>query len=302
MPAPRPGVAAPLHPEQVVDSGPMVVFRQASSSLVAVLRVAANMLVGAPPVKPPPRSPSLLLVTGYLLLFPYDAALPHLDRRLPDERRRLARSWRPASTASAGRRPTRRTTPTSSCSTPASCASSAEQRAVSKLGRLKALKQQGRRLPDRRHGLHGRPQGRRPAQALPLRRPLRAPPGLRGHLRGARPHRRHRRRVLARRPSRRRPARRPTCRSSTAATSSAPTASSPTAAAASAAGRCDEIAQEVAHLVHGGVREVTLLGQTVEAYGHDLDGRRPTSATSWRRCTTCRTWRASASSPPTPRT
>lgn len=32
----------------------------------------------------------------------------------------------------------------------------------------------------------------------------------------------------------------------------------------------DEIVEEVAHLVHKGVREVTLLGQTVEAYGHDL--------------------------------
>jgi tRNA-2-methylthio-N6-dimethylallyladenosine synthase len=31
-----------------------------------------------------------------------------------------------------------------------------------------------------------------------------------------------------------------------------------------------EVKEEVAHLVHGGVREVTLLGQTVEAYGHDL--------------------------------
>ena len=50
-----------------------------------------------------------------------------------------------------------------------------------------------------------------------------------------------------------------------------------------------EIVEEVAHLVHGGVREVTLLGQTVEAYGHDLAGnarpRRPDGA----RCTTCRT-------------
>jgi tRNA-2-methylthio-N6-dimethylallyladenosine synthase len=34
----------------------------------------------------------------------------------------------------------------------------------------------------------------------------------------------------------------------------------------------DEIIQEVAHLVHGGVREVTLLGQTVEAYGLDFEG------------------------------
>jgi tRNA-2-methylthio-N6-dimethylallyladenosine synthase len=37
----------------------------------------------------------------------------------------------------------------------------------------------------------------------------------------------------------------------------------------------DEVVQEVAHLVHGGVREVTLLGQTVEAYGLDFPDRRP---------------------------
>jgi tRNA-2-methylthio-N6-dimethylallyladenosine synthase len=37
----------------------------------------------------------------------------------------------------------------------------------------------------------------------------------------------------------------------------------------------DEIMQEVAHLVHGGVREVTLLGQTVEAYGLDFADKRP---------------------------
>ena len=34
-----------------------------------------------------------------------------------------------------------------------------------------------------------------------------------------------------------------------------------------------DVKTEVAHLVHQGVREVTLLGQTVEAYGHDLDGK-----------------------------
>jgi tRNA-2-methylthio-N6-dimethylallyladenosine synthase len=34
----------------------------------------------------------------------------------------------------------------------------------------------------------------------------------------------------------------------------------------------DEIVREVAYLAAQGVREVTLLGQTVEAYGHDLDG------------------------------
>jgi len=32
----------------------------------------------------------------------------------------------------------------------------------------------------------------------------------------------------------------------------------------------EEVVQDVAHLVHAGVREVTLLGQTVEAYGNDL--------------------------------
>ena len=35
----------------------------------------------------------------------------------------------------------------------------------------------------------------------------------------------------------------------------------------------DEIAREVDWLTARGVREVTLLGQTVEAYGHDLDGQ-----------------------------
>jgi tRNA-2-methylthio-N6-dimethylallyladenosine synthase len=34
----------------------------------------------------------------------------------------------------------------------------------------------------------------------------------------------------------------------------------------------DEIVREVAYLAVQGIREVTLLGQTVEAYGHDLDG------------------------------
>ena len=33
----------------------------------------------------------------------------------------------------------------------------------------------------------------------------------------------------------------------------------------------DEVLREVRHLAGGGVREVSLLGQTVEAYGHDLD-------------------------------
>jgi tRNA-2-methylthio-N6-dimethylallyladenosine synthase len=34
-----------------------------------------------------------------------------------------------------------------------------------------------------------------------------------------------------------------------------------------------DVREEVAHLVHGGVREITLLGQTIEAYGHDLEDR-----------------------------
>jgi tRNA-2-methylthio-N6-dimethylallyladenosine synthase len=36
-----------------------------------------------------------------------------------------------------------------------------------------------------------------------------------------------------------------------------------------------EVLAEVRHLAARGVREVTLLGQTVEAYGHDLEGRGP---------------------------
>jgi len=36
-----------------------------------------------------------------------------------------------------------------------------------------------------------------------------------------------------------------------------------------------EVVEEVAHLVHDGVREVTLLGQTVEAYGLDFPDGRP---------------------------
>lgn len=35
----------------------------------------------------------------------------------------------------------------------------------------------------------------------------------------------------------------------------------------------DDIVKEVVHLVENGVREVTLLGQTVNAYGHDLEGK-----------------------------
>ena len=42
----------------------------------------------------------------------------------------------------------------------------------------------------------------------------------------------------------------------------------------------DDIRNEVEHYCARGVREVTLLGQTVEAYGHDLRaGHAPTSAT-----------------------
>ena len=63
---------------------------------------------------------------------------------------------------------------------------------------------------------------------------------------------------------------RPGCRSSTAATRPAPTASCPSAAARSAAGPSTTIVAEARALAARGYREVTLLGQNVNSYGHDL--------------------------------
>jgi hypothetical protein len=75
-----------------------------------------------------------------------------------------------------------------------------------------------------------------------------------------------------------------------AAISNAPTAPCLRRAARSVA-LPQEILDEVRQLNDLGYREITLLGQTVNAYGHDLetrqaDGKRSTSPGCWNRLTT----------------
>ena len=146
----------------------------------------------------------------------------------------------------------------------------AEDRAIGQLGRLKKLRARGQRLQDRRHGLHGRPAPRRPRAAAsptstssPARRTSRrswrspastTPAASSGPTTFATPDCR----------------RRPSCPSIHGCDKFCTYCIVPYRRGREKSRTIDDIRNEVEHYCARGVREVTLLGQTVEAYGHDL--------------------------------
>ena len=139
-------------------------------------------------------------------------------------------------------------------------------------GGLRAALPGGRPVPAPRRGAGARrsPRARLGAGAdrAPSARRRRSGGRVVGAADGLSATRAPRRRGGARRAAARRSA--PGCRSSTAATRPAPTASCRSAAARSAAGRSTRSSTRRARSPRPGYREVTLLGQNVNSYGHDL--------------------------------
>ena len=213
--------------------------------------------------------------------------------RLPDERLRLAAHGGHAGAARAMSRPRAPTTPISSSSTPATSARRRPRRSIPSSAACARMKEaaaadgprrhhRGRRLrrAGRRRGDHPpRAGGRSRGRAAELSPPA-GSAGARGARRQARRHRISGRRQIR---SSRCAERAPRCARAAsplsspcrkAATSSAPSASCPIRAARKSRGRSSKIVAEVERLAGAGVREVTLIGQNVNAYhGEGPDGR-----------------------------
>ena len=172
----------------------------------------------------------------------------------------------------------------------------AADKVYSELGRMRVLKEsaardgpprhdRGRRLRRAGRGRGDRPPragGRsrvRPAELSPAAGDARARRARQGARTRSTPNSRSRtsstisrRRAAPRRAS---AACRPSSPCRKAATSSAPSASCPTRAAPKCRGRSQKIVAEAERLAEAGVREITLIGQNVNAYHGEDDGGRP---------------------------